>query len=133
MTRPVLAYVATLVVFVGVDMVWLTILARDFYRDQMGALLAAKPLLLPALAFYLLFALGLVIFGVSPALREASWRTALIQSALFGFFAYATYDLTNLAVVRDWPLALTFVDLAWGTVLAGISGLAGYLAASAWA
>ena len=130
MTRMLVAYFAALVVFVGVDMLWLGIVARGFYKAQLGSLLAEKPVLAPAIAFYLLFVLGLVIFGVSPALRDQSWRSALVQSALFGFFAYATYDLTNMATLKDWPMTLSLVDLAWGTVLAGVAGLCAYVAAS---
>lgn len=131
MTRMILAYGVTLTVFVGLDMIWLLFVARDYYRAQMGDLMAQPPLLLPAIAFYFLIAAGVVIFGVSSGLRENSWTAALLYGALFGFFAYATYDLTNLAVVRNWPVALTFVDLAWGTALVGVSSLCGYLAVSA--
>ena len=131
MNRILLAYGATLVAFVCIDMVWLLVLARGYYRAQMGDLIAEKPVLPAALLFYVLFAIGLVIFGVIPGLRENSWKTALLYGALFGFFSYATYDLTNLAVVRNWPLALSVVDLAWGTVLAGTCAVIGYVAGSA--
>lgn len=127
----IVAYFTSVVVFLGLDMVWLLLIARDFYKSQMGSLMADKPQIVPAVAFYLLFVVGVVIFGISPALRDQSWRTALVSSALFGFFCYATYDLTNLAVVRGWPMPLTLVDLAWGTVLAGVVGTCGYFAASA--
>ena len=130
MTRMASAYIVALVVFAGLDFVWLAYIARDFYRSQLGGLLAEKPLLVPALAFYLLFVLGLTIFGVAPALKDQSWRTALVQGAMFGFFAYATYDLTNLATLKDWPMALSLADLAWGTMVAGVASLCGYLAAS---
>ena len=130
MTRMALAYLVALAVFAGADFVWLAYIARDFYRSQLGSLLADKPQLLPAMAFYLLFVLGLIIFGVAPAIKEHSWRVALAQGAMFGFFAYATYDLTNLATLKDWPMALSFADLAWGTLAAGTASLCSYLAAS---
>jgi uncharacterized membrane protein len=110
-------YVATLILFVGIDLVWLAVVARTFYRDQLGGLMAAKLNYPAALAFYLIYAAGLVFFAVRPALAAGSWAEAAKLGAAFGFVAYATYDLTNLATIRNWPLALTFVDLVWGTVL----------------
>lgn len=131
MLRYLLAYVVTLVAFVGIDFVWLGFVARDFYRTQLGDLLAPKPLLIPAAAFYLSFAAGLVIFAVAPALRDQSWKVALVSGLLFGFFAYGTYDLTNLATLRDWSPSLAMVDLAWGAALSAIVATIGYFAASA--
>jgi uncharacterized membrane protein len=92
--------------------------------------MADTPSLPVAAAFYLIYVGGVVVFAVAPALREASWSSALTLGALFGFLAYSTYDLTNLATLRDWPHALSFVDLAWGTALTGVSATGGYLAAA---
>ena len=131
MVRYLVAYVAVLAAFLAVDMVWLLAIAREFYRSRLAALMAPEPQLAPAAAFYVLFALGLVIFAVSPALRDGSWRAALINGLMFGFFAYATYDLTNLATLRDWSLSLSLVDMVWGAVLSGICATTGYFAASA--
>ena len=131
MVRYLAAYGAVLVSFLAIDMIWLLVIARAFYRSRIGALMAAEPQLAPAAAFYALIALGLVIFAVAPALREGSWRAALTNGLMFGFFAYATYDLTNLATLRDWSMSLSIVDMVWGAVLSGICATIGYVAASA--
>ena len=131
MVRYLVAYAAVLVAFLAIDMVWLLLVAREFYRSRLGALMAPEPQLAPAAAFYALFALGLVIFAVSPAMREGSWRAALTNGLMFGFFAYATYDLTNLATLRDWSQSLSIVDMVWGATLSGVCATIGYFAASA--
>jgi len=127
MLRYVIAYFATLVVFVAIDSAWLTTMANVLYRPILKDILVTEFRIGPAIFFYLLYPLGLLIFAVSPALRSGNWSDALIYGALFGFFAYATYDLTNLATLRHWPVALTLVDLLWGTALSGISATLGYL------
>src|SRR4030067_3836008 len=101
------------------DRVWLGLVATGFYRRQVGSLMRSPVNWAAAVAFYLLFILGLGVFVVAPAMDQGSWEQALLHGALFGFIAYATYDLTNLATLRDWPLLVTVVDLAWGAVLAG--------------
>ena len=101
-----------------IDMVWLGIIAKSTYANAMGSLLTPSPNLWAAAAFYLLFPLGLLIFAVLPHAESPVWKAALM-GALFGFFAYSTYDLTNLAVIKDWPLGLTFIDMAWGTLVSG--------------
>ncbi|MBA3235368.1 MAG: DUF2177 family protein [Chloroflexi bacterium] len=120
-------YLATVPVFFLIDLVWLGLVARDFYRDQMGSLMA-DPINWPAgILFYLLWVAGLILFAVTPALDGGDWVRALLLGAAFGFITYATYDLTNLATLRDWSLPLTLVDLAWGTVLGGVVATASYL------
>ena len=131
MLRYVVAYAAVLVAFLAIDLVWLGVIARDFYKAHLAAMMAPRPLLVPAALFYLSFALGLVIFAVVPGLRDSSWRTALASGLMFGFFAYGTYDLTNLATLRDWSQTLSIVDLAWGTALSGVAAAIGYFAAAA--
>jgi uncharacterized membrane protein len=98
-------------------MVWLGVIARNFYRQQIGGLMKTQVNWTAALIFYVIFLCGLVVFVLLPAMEKKSWLTALSLGALFGFVTYATYDLTNLAVAKNWPLAVTLVDLAWGTVL----------------
>jgi uncharacterized membrane protein len=112
-------YCIALPIFFGLDMVWLGIVAKNFYTKQIGFLMTPKVNWAAAVIFYLLFLIGLVVFVIAPAVEKDSWARALILGALFGLVTYATYDLTNLATVRDWPLALTVVDLIWGTILAG--------------
>ena len=131
MTRIIVAYLATLVAFCAGDFAWLGAVAIGFYRSEVGPLLLATPNWPAAAAFYALYAAGTVFFGVMPALRTGSWAKALRQGALFGFFAYATYDLTNLATLRGWSLGLTVVDIAWGMVVTGMAAAVGYLSARA--
>ena len=120
-------YLAVFLTMVIIDMIWLGVIAKSMYADAMGTLMNPSPNLWAAAAFYLLFPLGLLIFAVLPQADSPLWKAALM-GAMFGFFAYATYDLTNLAVIRDWPLGLTFIDMAWGTMVSGIAAGAGRLA-----
>ena len=116
----VVPYVVTLIAFAGLDAIWLGFVANRFYRTELGGLMAEKFNLWAAIAFYLIYALGVMVFAVAPTLSTGTWRDAAFWGFLFGFFAYATYDLTNLATVRDWPVRLTFVDLLWGACLTAI-------------
>lgn len=125
--RLVAAYFLTLVVFLGIDFVWLTKLARHMYVENIGEMLLERPRLAAAALFYALYVVGIIVFAVSPALRTGSVGTALLFGALFGFLAYATYDMTNFATLKNWPLIVTVVDMAWGAVLTGVSAAAGYL------
>ena len=111
-------YAIALPVFFAIDMFWLGVVARDFYRAQIGSLLKVDVNWTAAIIFYLLFLVGLVLFVILPATEKGSWTYALVYGALFGFIAYATYDLTNLATLKEWPLLISVVDMAWGAVLA---------------
>jgi uncharacterized membrane protein len=113
----IVAYGAILLVFVTLDLIWLGAVAKGFYRSQLAGLMAEKFNVWAASAFYLLYPLGILAFAVAPELAASSWTNAAVKGAMFGFIAYATYDLTNLATLRGWPVPLTLVDLAWGTVL----------------
>ncbi len=115
------AYLIFAVVFLIMDLVWLGYVARDFYREQLGALMTDNVNIGAAVAFYLLYVLGVMIFVVAPALEAGGWTKALMMGALFGFFAYATYDLTNLAVMKNFPATMAYVDMAWGAAVTGIS------------
>jgi uncharacterized membrane protein len=126
MIRYMIAYVVTATVFLAVDMVWLTKVAKQFYYDRLGDLLLTTPRMGAALAFYALYVVGIVIFAVAPALREGSAVTAVVYGALFGLFAYATYDMTNYATIRNWSLTVSLVDTVWGTFLTGFAALMGY-------
>jgi uncharacterized membrane protein len=117
------AYIAALAVFLAVDMVWLGTMAPRFYRPTLGDIAVVGVNLPPAVLFYVLYPVGLLIFAILPALEASSMWVALIYGALFGFFTYATYDLTNHATLRNWTVALTVVDVAWGTVLAGATSV----------
>ena len=116
-------YVMSVPVFFAIDMVWLGLVAKNFYRAQLGNLLGEVQWV-PAISFYLIFLVGLTFFATYPAVEKNSVGVALTYGALFGFFSYATYDLTNLATLRDWPLAVSLVDMAWGAILgAAVAGL----------
>ena len=117
--RAAIVYLITVPIFFVIDLLWLGVLARDFYRRHLGYLLRPEVNWVAAVVFYLLFIVGLVIFAIRPALEAQRPARALVYGALFGFFTYATYDLTNLATVKDWPLVVTVVDLLWGTALCG--------------
>lgn len=119
-------YLLTVPVFFLIDMLWLGFFAKDFYRAQIGFLLRSEFNWVAAILFYLIFIGGIIFFAVMPALGSGGWQRALLYGALFGFMTYATYDLTNLATVRDWPLTVTLVDLAWGTILSGLVALGSY-------
>ena len=119
-------YVLTVPVFFLIDMVWLGFVAKDFYQSKLGYLLG--PVNWPAgLTFYFIYIVGILIFAIVPALTGGSFMKAIVMGALFGFFAYATYDLTNYATVKDWPLSVVLVDIAWGIVLTGSVSSLSYL------
>jgi uncharacterized membrane protein len=124
-----IAYVSTAFVFLGIDAVWLTLAAQRLYRPLIGDMLLEQFNLLPALLFYVVYVAGIVIFAVAPAFRTGRWTTATLHGALLGFLAYATYDLTNQATLRNWPVAVTAGDLCWGTALTAFAATAGYLVA----
>ncbi len=121
------AYVVTAVIFLFIDFLWLGYIAKTFYFSRLGELLLDKPNLGVAAVFYAVYVIGIVIFAVGPALQSGSWKTALLYGALFGFFCYATYDMTNLATLKGWPVTVAIVDTIWGTVLTGTSSLLGFL------
>lgn len=130
MTRHLIAYLATAFVLVALDMLWLRVIAPEWYQQGIGHLMAGQVNLLAAALFYVLFPAGVVIFAVTPSLPNTGLH-ALVMGALFGFFAYATYDLTNLATLKAWPLGLSAIDVAWGSLVSGVSALAGRTAAAA--
>lgn len=126
----IVSYFAALVVFGILDAIWLTTMANRLYRPALGDILLENLRFAPALAFYFLYPIGLVVFAAMPALRIGSAGAALGYGALFGLLAYATYDLTNYATLRNWTLQITLIDLAYGAIVAGLTSLAAYYAAS---
>jgi len=122
-------YAIALPVFFAIDMIWLGLVAKNFYRSQIGTLMKPDVNWTAAIVFYLIFIAGLVVFVIAPAKEKDSWTHALLFGALFGLVCYATYDLTNLAVAKDWPLLVTIVDLAWGAVLASSVSVVTYFIA----
>jgi uncharacterized membrane protein len=123
-------FIIALPVFFVIDMIWLVLVAKKFYQEQIGFLMRPDINWFAAIIFYFLFIAGLVLFVISPAVEKQSWVHALIFGALFGLITYATYDLTNLATLKDWPLLVTVVDLIWGSVLASSISIITYLIAN---
>jgi uncharacterized membrane protein len=122
-------YLVAFCLFLGLDFLWLGFIAKDIYRHELGFLLAKQFKMLPAVLFYLIYIAGLVFFCIHPAVEKRSCLIALATSAFFGLIAYATYDLTNLATLNNWPTKIVVIDLIWGVALTGAVGyLTTYLA-----
>lgn len=125
-----IAYLVAGLTFFLVDVVWLYLASERLYRQHISHLLADSFDLMPALFFYLIYTFGIVVLAVVPALKAGSWITASLSGACLGFVAYATYDLTNQATLRSWPLVVTLVDCAWGTFLTSIAATFAYYVVS---
>ncbi len=120
------SYLLTTLVFIAIDMVWLGFLAKGLYQKYLGGFLSDHVNWTAAIIFYLLFIIGIFVFVILPAVEKNSFTSALVLGAFFGFITYATYDLTNLATLKNWPLPIVFIDLAWGAVLTSLVSIAGY-------
>lgn len=119
-------YFLTIPIFFACDMLWLGVIAKSFYQEKLAHLLG--PVNWTAVViFYLIYLAGILIFAVAPALENQSLTKALILGALFGFFAYATYDFTNLATLKDWPVTVVLVDVIWGAIISGVVASLSYL------
>lgn len=114
------AYAIALVIFLALDAIWLGLVAKNFYMSRIGDLLLERPRWAVAILFYAIYVVGLVYFAISAGLQDGSWQTAALNGALFGFFAYLTYDATNLATLRGYDAVVAAVDVAWGTVLSAV-------------
>ena len=123
----VVSYAVALTVLAIVDALWLGVVAREFYKTRLGDMLQDRPVWSAAILFYLVHAVGIAVFAVPPSLASGTWWNALLYGGLFGFCVYAAYDLTNLATLRGWPLAVSVVDLAWGAVATAVATVAAYL------
>ena len=123
-------YFIALPVFLAIDMIWLGLIAKNFYAKQIGFLMKSNINWLAAVIFYLLFIVGLVIFVIAPAMQKNSWLQALLLGALFGLIAYATYDLTNLATIKSWPILVTIIDLICGMTVAGLVSVISFFIAT---
>jgi uncharacterized membrane protein len=125
-SKIVLLYLLTIPVFFAIDMVWLGVIAKGFYRKTLAAFLSDKVNWPAAIIFYLLFIIGILLFAVLPALSKNVLWHALLFGGMFGFFTYATYDLTNLATLKNWPLIIVFVDIIWGVILSAMVAAISY-------
>ena len=119
-----IGYLITLLIFVGIDLVWLSWIGGPVYREALGDILLPTVRMQPAFLFYLIYPLGLMMFAVHPGLHGGNFTGALVAGALFGFFTYATYDLTNFATLRNWTMAVTLMDIGWGSVLGAVTSAA---------
>lgn len=119
-------YLGMTLVFFAIDMVWLGVVAKNFYRKYLGNLLLDDFKWGPAFSFYFIFLVGILIFAVLPAAEKNSWISAFIMGGLFGFFCYATYDLTNWATLKNWPWQIVFIDMLWGFLLCAVVSTAGF-------
>ena len=125
MTKYITAYGGIFTVILAIDMLWLGVIAKPLYRQGIGHLMAENPNIIAAGIFYVIFPIGLMFFAVAPNGNLPDWRQVLISAAVFGFFAYATYDLTNLALMRNWPISLSVIDVMWGTFASTVAAAAG--------
>ena len=132
MNKYVAGYAAVAAAMLLLDMVWLGVVAKSMYQEAIGHLMADKPRIAAAAVFYVVYALGLMVFVLVPHVDDPQWGRTLLFGALFGFVAYATYDLSNLATLKNWPLKLTLIDMCWGSALSAVSAGAGK-AAMNWA
>ena len=126
LTKIIISYILTSIVFFAIDMLWLGVIAKNMYNKYLGALLRDQVNWTAAIIFYLLFIAGIFIFAIYPSVRKDSVISAVTLGALFGIFTYATYDLTNLATLKNWPVQIVFIDIAWGAFLTATVSLAGF-------
>lgn len=120
-------FAITFVVFMGIDLIWLGFVAKNIYSKYLGYLMAPRVNWVAALVFYVIFITGVLYFVIAPSLVDRDFTQLVIRAMLFGFITYATYDLTNLATVRDWPITITVIDLIWGTTLSTSVSVISYL------
>jgi uncharacterized membrane protein len=125
MLKLLVTYLSATVVMVLIDLIWLGVIAKPMYQAGIGHLMAEKPNIAAAISFYALFPVGLMIFAILPEAANAGWQRTALLGALFGFFTYATYDLTNLATLKNYPLQLALVDILWGSLVSAITASAG--------
>lgn len=119
-------YAATLAAFLAADGLWIALVAGPLFTSEIGALMRPDPRLAPALTFYVIYPAAIVLLAVLPSVRDGSLRSAVWRGAVLGLAAYATFDLTNLAILRDWTLLVSLVDLCWGTIATAVASAAGY-------
>lgn len=122
------SYLITVVVFFAFDLTWLGVIAKKMYAEKLGFIMSPQVNWLPAILFYLLFVVGLLLMVIFPAIEKKSWTHALLYGLLFGLVTYATYDLTNLATLKNWPLSITIIDLIWGSFLSAATSVISFFA-----
>jgi uncharacterized membrane protein len=128
MIKLIATYFIALLSFFALDMVWLGVISKNYYKQKLGFILSPDPNWAAAIVFYLLFIAGIIFFAINPGLKETSWQTAFINGAVLGAMCYATYDLTNMATIAKWPIEIVISDIIWGMVLTGSVSVITYLA-----
>ena len=132
MTRNFIAYISTLVAFLALDGIWLGLLMGGTYKSALGPLMLDSPRLVPAVLFYAGYVVGIIVFAINPGIEAQQWQRTALLGALLGLMAYGAYDMTNLATLKDWPLHLSLIDMAWGTVVTSAAATAGWFAVNTW-
>ncbi len=122
----ILSYLLTFVVFLIIDMLWLGVIAKNIYQKYLGSFLTDNVNWVAAFIFYFIYVAGISIFAIYPSVNKGSVYNAILMGALFGFFTYATYDLTNLATLKGWPISIVIIDIVWGSVLSSVVSLSGF-------
>jgi uncharacterized membrane protein len=125
-------FLITTLIFFAIDMLWLGVIARNFYREKLAFIFTGEVNWIAAFIFYFIYIAGILYFAVVPGFDHQSWKMVLLNGALLGFLCYATYDLTNMSTIKQWPLIVVLVDIAWGTILTGSVAVLSYLAAVRW-
>lgn len=128
MLKLIATYFIALISFFAIDMVWLGVISKNYYKQKLGFILSPNPNWMAAIVFYLLFIAGIMFFAINPALKEMYWQTALLNGAVLGALCYATYDLTNMATIAKWPIQIVIIDIIWGMVLTGSVSIITYFA-----
>jgi uncharacterized membrane protein len=127
MVKLISTYIIALVSFLALDMVWLGLIAKDLYKEKLGFILSPNVNWAAAIAFYLVYIAGILFFAVNPALKEMSWKVAVLNGTILGALCYATYDLTNMATIAKWPLLIVVLDIVWGTFITGLVAVITFL------
>jgi len=127
MVKLITSYFIALLSFFALDMVWLGLISKNYYKQKLGFILSDNPNWAAAVVFYVVYIGGILFFAVNPSLKEARWQTAVLNGALLGALCYATYDLTNMATIAKWPIEIVIIDIIWGMVLTGIVSVVTYL------
>jgi uncharacterized membrane protein len=132
MKKLIFTYLIATVIFFGLDMLWLGVIAKNLYRQKLGFIMSGEVNWPAALIFYLLFIAGIIYFVINPAIQAGNWQLAFLNGALLGGLCYATYDLTNMATIAKWPLVITILDIAWGMILTATVSVATCFIAMKW-
>ena len=120
----------TTLIFFAIDILWLGVIAKNFYRDKLSFIFTGEVNWQAAIIFYLIYIIGILYFAIIPGIHTGNWKIVLLNGAFLGFLCYATYDLTNMATIKQWPLSVVIIDIIWGTILTGSVALFSYLSAT---